>query len=315
MSDGPAGPRPGARRWLWTTLRLAVGVGALTWTLSRVPLDGVARAAARIGPGSGALAIVATLVGVAVATERWRLVLHALGATAVPGRGLLFRTNLAGLFYNTYLPGAVGGELVRGWATRGAFPAGSLGGLVAVFVERVFGLTGLLLLASLVLLVHPIGGVRHLPLLAAGGLALAALAATLPALGPRLAPRAPARLRPLLETLPAPRRAWLFAPVLALSLGTQGLAAVTGHVLVVAVAPDVAFLDSLVLVPVALVATYFPFTQAGLGVREAAFVALFTRVGVDAASATAASLAVLLTQLVVAGLGGLVGPRIPERGR
>jgi len=314
----PADPAPGerarsaTRRGLWAGLRVAVGLGALAWTLSRVSLEDLVASAARIGPGPALAAVGATFLALVVATERWRLVLAAYAAPHLPRRRDLLRLYLVGLFYNTYLPGAVGGELVRGWATRHAFGAqGAGGGLAVVVVERLFGLAGLLTLGAGVLAVHPVTGTRHLPALAAAGLAAALAAASSPLLLRRLAPWVPGRFRGLVAGLPTVRRPALLGVVLLLSVGTQALSAITGWVLLRAIDPGVALMDALVLVPLAMVAAFFPFTQAGLGVREAAFVWLFTRVGVARADATAASLGVLAAQLVVAGVGGLLSAEPP----
>jgi len=307
-------PAPGGarRRWALSGLRIAVGLGALAWTLSRVSPAELGDSFTRIGAGAGLAAVAATGLALLVATERWRLLLGAYAAPRRPSRRELLRLYLVGLFYNTYLPGAVAGELVRGWATRRAF-AGQGGGLAVVLIERLFGLAGLLVLTAGVLAFHPVGGTRHLPLLAGLGLIAAGGAAASPFLLRHLAPRMPfPRIREALATLPTVARPLLLLPVLGLSLGTQALSALTGWVLLRAIDPGVALLDALVLVPLAMVAAFFPFTQAGLGVREAAFVALFTRIGVARADATAASLGVLAAQLLVAAVGGLL-PAGPPR--
>ena len=97
----------------------------------------------------------------------------------------------------------------------------------------------------------------------------------------------------------------MLALALALSVVTHTFVALTGHALVHAVAPGVPVVESLVLVPLAMIATYVPFSVAGLGVREAAFVFLFGKVGVSGADATAASLALMAVTMIVAGLGGV----------
>ena len=121
----------------------------------------------------------------------------------------------------------------------------------------------------------------------------------------RLAGWLPGRLAELAGSAPEVRRPALLLAVLALSVGTQTLVALSGHALVVSLAPAVDVTDSLVRVPVALAATYLP-TIAGLGTREAAYVVLFASVDVGQADATAASLAFLGVQLVIALTGGLV---------
>lgn len=305
MTENETKPRSSARKWIWLAIRIAVGVGALVWTVSRVDVADISDALSRMGGGAFALAVALTFGNLAVGSVRWRTLLAAYGSSARPPLLFLARIYLVGLFYNTFLPGNVGGDLVRAHATRDAF-AGGAGAYVIVMVERIFGLAGLLLLGASVIMVHPVGGVAHLPLLAAAGIAAALGAAMAPAIARRLAPRLPGRIGKIAGDLPAVKRPALLALVLLLSVGTQTVVALTGHALVSSVHPTTPLGDSLVLVPIAMIAVYFPFTVAGLGVREAAFVGLFSAVGVPAADATAASLAFLGVQMLVALAGGLV---------
>ncbi len=310
-----AADEPARRRWrsiLWLAVRVSVTAGALYWTLSRVSVDEMARAAGRMTAFAATVAVGLFFANLLLGAVRWRVLMHAYGAARAPRLAFLARVYLVSIFYNTFLPGNVGGDVLRGHVTRRAF-AGLAGSYVIVVIERFFGLAGLLLLAASVLLVHPIGGVAGLEWLALAGIAAALCAAAAPVVARRAAHRLPGRLGEMAAALPALERPSSLAWVLLLSVGTQTVVALTGHVLVRAIDPGVALADSLVLVPVALAAMYFPATVAGLGVREAAFVLLFTQVGVDRADATAASLAFLAAQLVVAATGGLLHAVWPLR--
>ncbi|TNF60394.1 MAG: hypothetical protein EP303_07170 [Deltaproteobacteria bacterium] len=59
---------------------------------------------------------------------------------------------------------------------------------------------------------------------------------------------------------------------------------------------------------------FFPFTVGGAGVREAAFAALYGTVGVPEATAYAASLSFWATQLISAGVGGVINLFVPLSG-
>ena len=48
-----------------------------------------------------------------LAAVRWRFLMRAFKATALPPYSMLFRLNLVGHFYNIFVPGAVGGDLAR----------------------------------------------------------------------------------------------------------------------------------------------------------------------------------------------------------
>jgi hypothetical protein len=214
------------------------------------------------------------------------------------------RAQLVGHFYNTFVPGNVTGDVLRAHATRAAFD-GPLGSYMVVGLERFFGLAGLFTLGAIGLLLHPLPGVMRADLLAAVAFATALAVGLLPVVGRSLGSRLPGRPGRWAAGLPVAVRPGLLAVVLAMSVGTHTIVALTGHVLVSAVAPQVAVSSSIVLVPLAMIATYMP-TVAGLGAREAAFVLLFGKIGVAGADATAASLAFMAVYAMVAAVGGLV---------
>jgi hypothetical protein len=64
--------------------------------------------------------------------------------------------------------------------------------------------------------------------------------------------------------------------------------------------------DSLVAMPLAAAAAFFPFTIAGAGARDLAMVTLYVSLGYPREVALAGSFALLFTTLITAGLGGLL---------
>lgn len=295
--------KPSRLRGLVIRLGLtALALGAWAY-VARGSLGTIARSLGRLEPLAFVVGIGLVICGFALGTWRWRLVLRAYGAGRLPPFGAMLRVLLVGHFYNTFLPGNVGGDALRGHVTRGSLP--SAGAYVAVFIERGFGLAGLLVLASATALFRPVPGMAALPAIAALGLVAALGAAFAPVVARRLGRFFPGKLGEVLSTMPSVVRPALLVPVLFLSVGVQFPAALVGHVALSSLAPEVTLAESVVLVPLALVALYFP-TIAGLGARELAFVVLFRGIGVSEADATATSFAFLGVQLAVAGLGGLL---------
>jgi uncharacterized membrane protein YbhN (UPF0104 family) len=293
-------------RWKWWVVRLGATAAALAlwWWIARASAGELLRALTSIAPQAVLVALLFSFLGIGVGALRWQVLMRAYGGVAIPRLGALARIYLEATFFNTLLPANVGGDVLRAHVTRKVFP-GAAGAYLIVAIERVFGLAGLCLLASSMLLLRPIPGLRAGPWLAAVGVLVALGAAASPVLVRRMGGRLSGRLGELARSAPEVRRSSLLLAVLALSVGTQVLAALTGHSLVASLHPEVTVAESLVRVPVALAATYFP-TIAGLGAREAAFVVLLAGVGVSQADATAASLAFLGVQLVVALTGGLI---------
>jgi hypothetical protein len=133
----------------------------------------------------------------------------------------------------------------------------------------------------------------------AGIVSVAALA-----LGARLAPYLPSKLRPVVESLPRIQRVGPFVLAFALSLVTQTVVAIIGHVVIASLDPGVRVGSSFVCVPIAMATAFIPITVGGAGAREEVFRALYGAVGVAGADAVATSLLVWATQMVVAAVGG-----------
>jgi uncharacterized membrane protein YbhN (UPF0104 family) len=213
---------------------------------------------------------------------------------------------LIGLFYNM-MPGAVGGDVLRGVVSRHAFgPDGMSAGLAVVLIERVFGLLALLLLVAGVLLVHPIDALKLPAWVFALGFAASAGAVVAIAIGRRLAPHLPAILAQRAASLPELSRPAMFVLAMVMSVANQALVGLMGHVAVSPLAPRVAVADSLVLAPLSFVAVFIPITVAGAGARDSAMIKLYGLVGVPLENALSASLEILLVYFIVAAIGGML---------
>lgn len=282
---------------------LAVFVGLAFVVDPREVWDAITRVPAAAFVTAAGYFLIALLLG----TFRWGLLLTAFGAPNRPPWLRLLRLYFVGLFYNSFLPGGVGGDVVRGVATREAFGSGNVtAGLSVVLVERVLGMSALLGVTAIVTLAQPIEGVPEPRVLGAAGLLSVLLALFGLAFARRLTPHLPGVLGRLAATVPVPER---YAPI-ALALTAAGvghvLLAVGGHALVHSLAPEVTLNQSLVFIPIALASSFVPITISGAGVREAVFVALYALVGVAESAAIATSLGLWACQLVLAAFGGVV---------
>lgn len=321
----PRPPPPSAlRKRLWLLLKLCVAGSAFTFILSRQPWSELTGALARLTPGAFVLASLFLVSCIPVGTLRWRLLMHAYGATRLPPFSALLHVYFVGSFYNTYVPGALGGDLLRGVVTRRSFDTGGVtSGLTIVLVERALGMLGVVGVFSLV---APFGADEtlrrtFLPYCALGLVAIAALVAGV-ALGRRLQGFAPKRIAPLLAALPQLSRVAPFVAACLLSLVTQSLVALTGHVLLSSIYPEARIVDSFIAAPLAAAAAFLPVSVAGAGPRDLMLVALYVALGVPRAAGAAVALAMLASMLLVTGIGGVLqflapltvedpGPRAP----
>ncbi len=304
------------RKWLGRVLRITGSVVGLAFVFVIADPAELLAVALSLPAHVPPLILAVMTISLFVGSVRWRVVLWAYGAVQRPSIGRLFYLYLVAHFYNVFFPGGLGGDVVRGLVARESFgEAGVTRSLTVVFVERVLGLTGLLLVAGGVLLIHPLEGFTDGTWLGGLGLLGAAGAIVAVAMGRRVAHRVPdfagrhlAKLPPLVEPV-----GLLFG--LGLSLFTQIGGALCGYLVLHAVDPSVGFLDALVIVPVASVAAFFPLTVGGAGAREAAFVVLCAlALQMEPADAGAASLVLFAMQLALGALGGLLQAAIPLEG-
>jgi uncharacterized membrane protein YbhN (UPF0104 family) len=317
------GRRPSAggekrRRYLrWG--RIAVTVAAVAYLASRVEPRDVLNAFQRLSLEAALSAVTVVLFALVCGMVRWRLLLRAYGAIDIPSWPRTAHLYTVGHFYNTYAPGGVGGDVIRGVASRKAFGdldwAGATSGVAVVFIERVVGVSALLVLATLAYLIRPIPGIENLGLWAALGLAVAGAALIGIAIAPKLAPLLPEKLGKPLRALPRLYSLWPFLIAIFLSLIIHSCNILAGHVIMHSLEPSVTLGQSAVVMPLIGASAFFPFTVGGAGVREAAFAALYGTVGVPEASAYAASLGFWGTQLFSAAIGGVVNLFVPLSGR
>ena len=298
--------------------RIAITLAAVAYLASRVDPGEVVAAWRRLSVGAALFALVVAFTGVGMGIVRWRLLLLAYGAIDVPPWARLGHLYLVGHFYNTYAPGGVGGDVLRGIASRKAFGdvswAEATTGVAVVFIERVLGVSALLAIAACAYFIRPLPGLENVGLWVGLGLAAGIGALGGIALAPKLAPWLPKRLAEPLRALPRFHRLWPFVGAIVASFIIQFLNIVAGHAIMHSLDPAVQFSSSAVAMPLVSASGFFPFTVGGAGVREAAFAVLYGTVGVPEATAYAGSLSFWATQLITAGVGGLINLWIPISG-
>ena len=239
---------------------------------------------------------------------RWRWLLSALGARHLPTLGRLARLYLVGLFYNTFVPGGIGGDFIRALAVRDAFgPGGMTASLSVVLLERAMGLGGMCLLVAGTAWAFPLSGLPSaVSYLGALGVFLSVGGFLGLGMARRLAILAKGPLARLLARLPLLKDARPMPPAVLSAVATHFLAACGSHLFIVMVAPDTLLTQSLVVVPLALSAAYLPISVGGVGVVEVALVELLQLGGVPPADALVAALCIRLCQWLVALPGGLL---------
>jgi len=296
---------PSARATAWRLVRFVVSAGAFVWLFATIDVRMVVHTLSRLPLGHALAAEIGVVLSMVIGAARHRALLGAYGAVHRPSMLVCLRLFFVGFFYNTFLPGSIAGDAVRAVSARESFgEQGTTASFAVVLVERVLGLFGLVVVAGVAFIVHPLAGVAGLGTMVIVGVAAAFVGVLIVAVARRLGGVVPGAIGRILGQLPALRSVPHFAYAVALSVASQLTVAATGHALISGFDAAVSPLVSAVVVPVGAAAAYVPITVSGLGVREAAFARLYELAGVDVEAGAAFSIAFLGVQIVAALFGG-----------
>lgn len=263
------------------------------------------------------------LVAVLTIVTRWWRLLALAGCPTSWWNAL--RLTFLGLFFNNVLPGATGGDVVKGVIVAKENPGRGAEALVTVLVDRVFGMIALALVALVVILMEPLlRGNRESAFVDLRASLLWGLGASV--VGLALYANKPLRRRsglsalvsrlPLAEKLRSLDRAALSYLKQPGPVAIAFLFSFVNHVLVTlgvfvlggalgVPRSVVSMTDYFVLVPVANLISAVPLAPGGWGVGELAFQGLFRMIHASPAMGVAVSVTFRLSQLAIGLLGGL----------
>jgi uncharacterized protein (TIRG00374 family) len=148
--DTPVASRSAARRWLIRALKVAVTVGLLGFLFSRLDLRHCARILAEAEPLWLVSAFLAAFLMLLTSSLKWNRLLRVVGIE-LPRRSVL-EIYTIGFFASRFLPGQVGGDVVR-WQLMGNHPGSRFDVAATIIVERATGLVALLLLCLFIVLI------------------------------------------------------------------------------------------------------------------------------------------------------------------
>ncbi len=297
-------------------LKLAFSLAILVFILSRSSLRTIGAILGGAAWGWLAVAFSLNAVGLLIRAYRWRILAQAQGDEhPFP---FLLKSCLVGEFFNSFLPTRFGGDIVRIWdgsrRSRSVVRSSAI-----VIVERLSGILILFLFALVASLVR-LDMVRSVPFigwslfLGVSGFAAAALF-FLPAVG-RWLERVPERgflrsaklkaaefRRVIIGYKSHPRAfvratAWAFL----LQLNVIIYYSLIGRALHL----RVPFIDYFIFIPLVLLIQLIPISISGHGVREAAYITVFSYYGVIREAALSFSFVEVAFGLIVAAVGGVL---------
>ncbi len=128
-------------------LKAIISLGLIAWLLSRANLAQIWQTIEQAAPLLLLLAFIQFFIGYFITAKRWQTLLAALD---VPAKvlGLVQSFSIA-MFFNNFLPSTVGGDAYRMYDSY-RLGAGKSRAVMVVFIDRVIGLSALLILALVV---------------------------------------------------------------------------------------------------------------------------------------------------------------------
>ena len=131
-----------------TLLWAAVAILALGFLVYSTPKETFRQAIRQVSWYWVLAALVLYFTSQTLLASRWVLLLRVQGIYVSQFQAI--RLTYMGLFYNNFMPGAVGGDLLKGWyVTRHSAEHLRVEAAVTVFVDRLVGLIGMILVAGI----------------------------------------------------------------------------------------------------------------------------------------------------------------------
>ncbi len=208
-----------------------------------------------------------------------------------------------GSFFNTFLPGVVGGDAVKAFYIYRDMGKGGTS-IASVFMDRYMGLAALTGIATIAFII----GYSYIkatqiiwlvPLLLIGFLIGSLIVwklnwGRIKALG--------AVYAPLMEY--KTKKEIIYKGLL-LGFVVQVFSIITVYILSLSIGLKVPIIYFFIFIPIISAVSAIPVSLAGLGIREAGFVILFTKVGLASTEALSLSLLVFITMCMVNLIGGV----------
>lgn len=133
-------------------LKISLGVLVVIYVLKSKMVDFDALHSVLWSPGNLILSFFFLLLSALLCAARWRLLVRAQNLSLSFSN--LVQLTLIGNFFNTFMPGAVGGDLIKAWYVAGREPDRKTLAIFTVLLDRVLGLTVILFYSAFTLLFY-----------------------------------------------------------------------------------------------------------------------------------------------------------------
>lgn len=310
---GPSVGGRGAKAWSFG-LKAAGTTAILTYLFWRVDLAQFVAALRESISGWLALAFVTNLLGLVTSTWKWHVLLRALGIRCQ--RFELLKLYTIGFFASRFLPGVIGGDVVR-WHMSSARVGHRLQVAATILLERGTGLVALLVLSVPAAFVIVPGSARLTVLAFVGGVAGALILAILIALSRRIAVGLAFRMRRTRLVLVTHHLFKLHRAIrrvppkplgvaLLFSVGFYASMGLSFYLICRAFGFDISYLQAFSVQTLIALLVLIPISLGGLGLAQAGDVYLLGLLGLGIHAALAISIMRVLINYGYAVIGGLL---------
>jgi len=141
-----------ARELLYTLAKLAIGGGLLYWVFRSGMVDVRALGDHLKDPRNAAVGFGFMLLSVSACATRWYFLARPQGLSLSPW--MMFELTMIGNFFNTFMPGSVGGDVIKAWYVAGREPKKRTRAVFTVLLDRIIGLSVILLYSAVTLLFY-----------------------------------------------------------------------------------------------------------------------------------------------------------------
>lgn len=135
-----------AKGWAVGLLKYGIGFSLLGYVIYKYRDDLAQLVEKPLNAGSLTAAAVLMATAYTLQLSRWFLLVRALDLPFTLRNA--FRLGLVGIYYNTFLPGAVGGDVLKAYFIAREQPGRKAAAVATVLIDRVMGLFGLILFAA-----------------------------------------------------------------------------------------------------------------------------------------------------------------------
>lgn len=242
------------------------------------------------------LSIIITLLSLLLMTKRWSLLIKKFLAKDIILLQL-YRFYIIGMFFNIFLPGAIGGDVVRTQRLIKNYNVAIKPASIITLSERVLGIYSLLILLMVGVLFKNFP--PDIPFFSSAPLYLFLAALVFVLL-----------LAPIAKYFFAKKQINLSYDflwhTLALSLLAQFGDIVIAYLFSLSFNIQLPFAAFMFIMPLVYIATVIPISLGGLGIREASFAGLMTLYGVDVTIAISISFLMYIVKVLVGVIGYVV---------